>query len=63
MRKNTITNLYNDTGIDVTEWVKYGRTFLFNCMFEARKKALEIHSYVYEVHDNTGNRLGWAVPK
>lgn len=61
--RRKLVHLYTDDGKDVTEWLKLGRTFLFDNLFEARDKAKEIHSYVYEVHDAFMVRVGWAVPK
>lgn len=61
--KTAHINLYTDSGINVTQWLRLGKTFLFDNFFLAREKAVQRHSYMYEVHDNKGERLGWAVPK
>lgn len=61
--KKKVVHFYTDGGLDVTEWIKLGKTFLFDNLFEARAMARKIHSYLYEVHDNRGIRVGWGVPK
>lgn len=61
--KRKAIHFYTDNGLDVTEWIKLGKTFLFSNLFEARHMARKLHTYMYEVHNDKGIRVGWGVPK
>lgn len=50
-------------GIEITERIKEGLTFLFKNEKDADKKTDEIRSYKYRVYDKNGNSAGFAVPK
>lgn len=55
-------DLYTDTRKKINEFVKQGRTKLFNDEIEAEKYAKENNSYPYDVYSSEGKSVGFAVP-
>lgn len=54
--------LYNDVRKPINDFVKKGRTKLFNDELEAEKYAKENNSYSYMVYDSRGKSVGFGVP-
>ncbi|MCL1646550.1 hypothetical protein CMU86_11755 [Elizabethkingia anophelis] len=63
MENITEEHYFTAEGVEITERIKEGLTFLFKNEKDANKKADEIRSYKYRVYDKSGNSAGFAVPK
>tara|TARA_R110002051_G_C8769409_1_gene503370 strand:+ start:35782 stop:36009 length:228 start_codon:yes stop_codon:yes gene_type:complete len=54
--------LYTDNKVLINEYVKKGRTVLFDEEIEAETFAGLNHSYYYDVYNSSGQSVGFAVP-
>jgi len=55
--------LYNDVRKPINDFVKEGRTKLFDDELEAEKYAAKTLSYAYNVYNSENRTVGFAVPK
>ena len=53
---------FTDTGIEVTERIKNGKT-IFTDSREEAKKLTEKAGYYYDVYDHKKNFIGFGIPK
>lgn len=55
-------NLYTDSRVLINEFVKQGRTILFDDEVEAEKFSKKKSSYYYDVYNSSGRSAGFDVP-
>lgn len=62
MSKIENENLYTDSRVLINEFVKQGRTKVFTDEIEAYRFAEDKNSYYYDVYNDKGKSVGFAVP-
>lgn len=61
--EETIVKVFNAEKVEVTKFIKEGRTLFVSTKSEAITKAQQIRSYFYELFNDKQIHVGYAIPK